>query len=178
MAVSLFHGKLSLICHINSIIYLMPHWLTFWKFIFNFSITSKKHSFPMFDLNVFDGFHRIICRFLSHRKPKTTEFGDQQDSKMSVRTKYFFIIRCTWTTNLEAWASQQEYLGVRNPHNFYSGDQLWGLGTLAKMLRSLKGSLKFSLEHSLVEGPLLAAHIPTTCLSSLQHSRGRSPTER
>ena len=23
-----------------------------------------------------------------------------------------------------------------------------------------------------------AAHIPTTCLSSLQHSRGRSPTER
>ena len=70
---------------------------------------------------------------------------------MSVRTKYFFIIRCTWTTNLEAWAPQQEYLGVRNPRNFYLGDQLWGLGTLAKMLGSLRGSLKFSLEHSLAK---------------------------
>ena len=85
----------------------------------------------------FDGFCRIIWRFLSQ--------------KMSVRTKYFFIIRCTWTTNLEAWAPQQEYLGVRNPRNFYLGDQLWGLGTLAKMLGSLRGSLKFSLEHSLAK---------------------------
>ena len=70
--------------------------------------------------------------FTYQKKPKITEFGDQQASKMSVRTKYFFIIRCTWTTKLEAWPPQQEYLGVRNPHNFYSGDQLWGLGTLAK----------------------------------------------
>ena len=52
MAVSLFHRNLSLIRHINSTIYFMPHWLNFRKFIFNFSITSKKHSFPMFDLNV------------------------------------------------------------------------------------------------------------------------------
>ena len=65
--------------------------------------------------------------------------------------QYFFIIRCTWTTNLEAWASQQEYLRVQNPQNFYSGNQLWGLGTLAKILGSLRGSLKFSLEHSLAK---------------------------
>ena len=70
---------------------------------------------------------------------------------MSVRTKYFFIIRCTWTTNLGAWAPQQEYLGARNPRNVYWGDQLWGLGTLAKMLGSPRGSLKFSLEHSLAK---------------------------
>ena len=54
--------------------------------------------------------------------------------------------RPTW----EAWAPQLECLGARSaPWNFYSGDQLWGLGTLTKMLGSPKGSLKFSLEHSL-----------------------------
>ena len=88
---------------------------------------------------------------MSHRKPKITKFGDQQASEMSVRTKYFFIIRCTWTTNLEAWLPQQEYLGARHPRNFYSGNQLWGLDTLAKMLWSPRGSLKFSLGHSLAK---------------------------
>ena len=54
--------------------------------------------------------------------------------------------RPTW----EAWAPQLECLGARRaPRNFYLGDQLWGLGTLTKMLGSPKGSLKFSLEHSL-----------------------------
>ena len=54
--------------------------------------------------------------------------------------------RPTW----EAWAPQLECLGARRaPRNFYSGDQLWGLGDLNKMLGSPKGSLKFSLEHSL-----------------------------
>ena len=44
-----------------------------------------------------------------------------------------------------------ECLGARRaPRNFCSGDQLWGLGALTKMLGSPKGSLKFSLEHSLV----------------------------
>ena len=52
----------------------------------------------------------------------------------------------TW----EAWAPQLECLGARRgPRKFYSGDQLWGLGALNKMLGSPKGSLKFSLEHSL-----------------------------
>ena len=32
-------------------------------------------------------------------KAKITEFGDQQASKIRVRTKYF-LIRCTWVTNL------------------------------------------------------------------------------
>ena len=54
--------------------------------------------------------------------------------------------RPTW----EVWAPQLECLGARwAPWNFYSGDQLWGLGALTKMLGSPKGSLKFSLEHSL-----------------------------
>ena len=50
----------------------------------------------------FDGFHMIICRFLSHPKAKITKFGDQQASKISVRTKYFFV-RCTQATNLKPW---------------------------------------------------------------------------
>ena len=88
-------------------------------------------------------------RVLSHPKAKITEFGDKQASKIRVHTKYFF--RCTWVTNLEAWAPQLECLGAqRAPQNFYSGDLLWGLGALAKMLGSPKGSLKFSLEHDLV----------------------------
>ena len=33
----------------NWALYFMLHWFTLWKFIFKFSITSKKHSFPMFD---------------------------------------------------------------------------------------------------------------------------------
>ena len=41
----IFHGNLSSICRV----YFMPHWFTLWKFIFKFSITGKKHSFPMFD---------------------------------------------------------------------------------------------------------------------------------
>ena len=57
--------------------------------------------------------------------------------------------RPTW----EAWAPELEWLGAwRTPWNFYLGDQLWGLGTLTKRLGSPKGSLKFTLEHSLVEG--------------------------
>ena len=50
----------------------------------------------------FDGFHMIICGFLSHPKAKITKFGDQQASKISVRTKYFFV-RCTQATNLKPW---------------------------------------------------------------------------
>ena len=50
----------------------------------------------------FDGFHRTTCAFLLHPKAKITEFGDQQASKISVRTKYF--VRCTRATNLEPWA--------------------------------------------------------------------------
>ena len=97
----------------------------------------------------FDWLHRTTWGFLSHPKAKITEFGDQQGNKISVRTKYFFV-RCTRATNVEPWAPQVECLGARRaPQNFYSGDQLWGLGTLAKMLGSPKGSLKFSLEHSL-----------------------------
>ena len=50
----------------------------------------------------------------------------------------------------EASAPQLECLGAqRAPWNFYSGDQLWGLGALTKMLGSPKGSLKVSVEHSL-----------------------------
>ena len=50
----------------------------------------------------------------------------------------------------EAWAPELECLGARRaPRNFYSGDQLWGLGALTKLLGSPKGSLKFFLEHSL-----------------------------
>ena len=53
----------------------------------------------------------------------------------------------------EAWAPQLECLVARRaPRNFYAGDQLWGLGNLNKMLGNPKGSLKFSLEHSL--GPI------------------------
>ena len=38
----------------------------------------------------------------------------------------------------------------RAPRNFNLGDHLLGLGTQTKMPGSPKGSLKFSLEHSLV----------------------------
>ena len=97
----------------------------------------------------FDEFHKTTCGFLSHPKAKITKFGDKQASKIRVRTKYFFI-RCTRATNLETWAPHLEWLGARRaPWNFYSGNQLWGLGALVKMLGSPKGSLKFSLEHSL-----------------------------
>ena len=55
-----------------------------------------------------------------------------------------------WRPTWEAWATQLECLGVRSaPRNFYSDDQLWGLAPLTKILGSPKGSLKFSLEHSL-----------------------------
>ena len=64
-------------------------------------------------------------------------------------SKYFYV-RCTRVTNLEPLAPQLEFLGAQGaPQNIYSGNQLWGLGGLAKMLGSPKGSLKFSLEHSL-----------------------------
>ena len=46
----------------------------------------------------FDGFHKTTCGFLSNPKAKITEFGDQQASKIHVRTKL--------------------------PHQMYSGDQL------------------------------------------------------
>ena len=35
----------------------------------------------------FDGFHKTTCGFLSNPKAKITEFGDQQASKIHVRTK-------------------------------------------------------------------------------------------
>ena len=69
----------------------------------------------------FIGQHARFC--CTHAKAKITEFGDQQASKISVRTK---LLR-----------------------QMYSGDQLGALETLDKMQGSLKGSLKFSLEHSL-----------------------------
>ena len=47
-----FHRNLSWICHVNSVTHFMPHWFPFWEFIFNFIITNKKHSFPMFDPNI------------------------------------------------------------------------------------------------------------------------------
>lgn len=50
----------------------------------------------------------------------------------------------------EAWAPQLKCLGARRaPQNVNLGDHLLGLGTQAKTLGSPKGSLKFSLEHSL-----------------------------
>ena len=69
--------------------------------------------------------------------------------------------RPTW----EAWAPQLECLGAQRAlRNFYAGDQLWGLGTLTKMLGSPKGSqLKFSLGHSLDKLPV----INTLCLNML-----------
>ena len=48
----------------------------------------------------FIGQHARFC--CTHAKAKITEFGDQQASKISVRTKYFFV-RCTRATNLEPW---------------------------------------------------------------------------
>ena len=88
-------------------------------------------------------------RVLSHPKAKITEFSDKQASKIHVHTKYFFC--CTRVTNLEAWAHQLECLRAQStPRNFYLGDQLWGLGAIAKILGTPKGSLKFSLGHSLV----------------------------
>ena len=109
-------------------------------------------SFLVLNLNGFIGQHAV---FLSHPKAKITKFGDRQASKNSVRTKYFFV-RCTWATNLEPWAPQLECLGAqRVPQKFSSGNQIWGLGALAKMLGSPKGSLKFSLEHSTAFLPLI-----------------------
>ena len=66
----------------------------------------------------FDGFHKTACGFLLNPKAEITKFGDQQASKIYVRTKYF-LIRCTRATNLR------------------------GLGTPAGMLGSPMGSLKF-----------------------------------
>ena len=69
----------------------------------------------------------------------------------------FVCVKNTWSSDIlgrptwEAWAPELECLGaLRAPRKFYSGDQLWGLGALTKMIGSPKGSLKFSLEHSLV----------------------------
>ena len=66
----------------------------------------------------FDGFHKTTCGFLWNRKGKITEFGDQQASKIGVRTKYV-LIRCSRATNLR------------------------GQGTPAGIFESLKGSPKF-----------------------------------
>ena len=49
------------------------------------------------------GFIGQHARFVLHPKAKITELGDQQASKISVRTKYFFV-RWTRATNLEPWA--------------------------------------------------------------------------
>ena len=68
----------------------------------------------------------------------------------------FVCVKNTWSSDVlrrptwEAWAPELECLGARRaPRKFYSGNQLWGLGALTKMHGSPKGSLKFSLEHSL-----------------------------
>ena len=57
-----------------------------------------------------DGFHKTTCGFLSNPKVKITEFGDQQASKILVRTKYF-LIRCTWATNLRGLGTPAGMLG-------------------------------------------------------------------
>ena len=92
----------------------------------------------------FDGFHKTTCGFLSNPKvviSRTVRFMCVQNTSSSDVHG-----RPTW----ETWAPQLECLGARRaPQNFYLGDQLWGLGALTKMLGSPKGSLKFSLEHSL-----------------------------
>jgi len=49
-------------------------------------------------------------RVLLHPKAKITKFGDKQASRIGVRTKYFFV-RCTRTTNLEAWRTPAEMFG-------------------------------------------------------------------
>ena len=90
--------------------------------------------------------HAGFCRtqklkFLSLVISRPVRFVCVQNTSSS-----YVLGRPTW----EAWAPQLECLGARRaPWNFYSGDQLWGLGALTKMLGSPKGSLWFSLEHSL-----------------------------
>ena len=44
-------------------------------------------------------------------KAKITEFGDQQASKIRVRTKYF-LIRCTRATNLRGLGTPAGMLGL------------------------------------------------------------------
>ena len=47
-------------------------------------------------------------------KVKITEFGDQQASKILVRTKYF-LIRCTRVTNLRGLGTPAGMLGLGLP---------------------------------------------------------------
>ena len=58
----------------------------------------------------FDGFHKTTGGFLSNPKAKITKFGDQQASKIRMRTKYF-LIRCTWATNLRGLGTPVGMLG-------------------------------------------------------------------
>ena len=158
----------------------MPHWFTFWKFIFKVSITGKKHSFPWpkdlynevyvnllkfftfsslkpkqisgiayvsgfkFEWHEnFGGFYKTTCEILLNPKVKITRFGDQQASKIRVRTKYF-LIRCTRATNLRGLGTPAGMLGSpKGSPKFYTGDQLWGLGALTKMIGSPKGPWNF-----------------------------------
>ena len=84
--------------------------------------TIRQHcSFLVLNLNGtetligFIGQHGGFCRT---QKLKLLSFGDQQASKISVRTKNLFV-RCTRATNVEPWAPQVECLGAqRAPQNF------------------------------------------------------------
>ena len=77
--------------------------------------------------------------------------GDKQSITITWRI-YLFSVSVTGKNN--------QCLGAqRAPRNFYSGDQLWGLGALAKILGSPKGSMKFSLEHGLVLALLQHFHL-------------------
>ena len=52
----------------------MPHWFTFWKFILKFSITDKKHSFPLFDQKDLNEVYVKFLKFFTFISWKPKQF--------------------------------------------------------------------------------------------------------
>ena len=129
------------------------------KFVTFFSLKSKQFGgvahvsgFKSEWHENFDGFHKTTCGFLWNPIWQKLKLP----SLVISRPVRFVCVQNTSSSDVlgrptwEAWTPQLECFGAqRAPQSFYSGNQLWGLGALTKMLGSPKGSLKFSLEHSL-----------------------------
>ena len=128
----------------------MPHWFTFWKFIFKFSITGKKHSFPWpKDLN--EVYVNLLKFFTFPLRPKQFGgIGQVSGFKSEWHKNFdgFHKTTCGFLSNQKAkiteFGDQQaskicvrkKYLVIRCTR----ATNLRGLGTWAGMLGSPKGS--------------------------------------
>jgi len=132
----------------------MPHWFTFWKLIFKFSITGKKHSFPWpKDLNEV---YVNLLKFFTFSSLRPKQFGGIAHvsgfkSEWHENFDGFHKTICGFLSNPKAkiteFGDQQaskirvrkKYLLIRCTR----ATKLRGLGTRAGMLGSPKGSPKF-----------------------------------